>query len=70
MRLKEIREYNNKSQKQIAEILNIKQNTYSQYETETRQIPIKALMVLAKYYNVSVDYILGLTDSDEPYPIK
>ena len=70
MRLKELREENGISQKNIAEILHIKQNTYSQYETGTRQIPIDLLIILAKYYNVSVDYILNLTDSDFPYPTK
>lgn len=70
MRLKELREENGISQKNIAEILHIKQNTYSQYETGTRQIPIDLLITLAKYYNVSVDYILNLTDSDFPYPTR
>lgn len=62
MRLKELREENNYTQKQIADVLEVKQNTYSQYETEKREIPISALIKLAKYYDVSVDYILGLTD--------
>lgn len=62
MRLKELREENNYTQKQIADVLEVKQNTYSQYETEKREIPISTLIKLAKYYDVSVDYILGLTD--------
>ena len=70
MRLKELRENNNISQNIIAEILNIKQNTYSQYENGVRQIPISVLIKIAKYYNVSVDYILELTDIEEPYPIN
>ena len=70
MKLKELRENNNISQNNIAEILNIKQNTYSQYETGVRQVPISILITLAKFYNVSVDYILELTDIAEPYPIN
>ncbi len=62
MRLKELREENKYTQQYVAEILNIRQNTYSQYENEKREIPIRALIVLAKLYDVSVDYILELTD--------
>lgn len=62
MRLKELREENKYTQRYVAEILNIRQNTYSQYENEKREIPIRALIVLSKLYDVSVDYILELTD--------
>ena len=68
LRLKELRETNGKTQKEIAEILNIQQNTYSQYETGQRQISLEFLVELAKFYKVSVDYILGLTEIDLPYP--
>ncbi|MBO5743655.1 MAG: helix-turn-helix transcriptional regulator [Clostridia bacterium] len=60
MRLKELREEKDLSQKVVAEYLCVKQNTYSQYETGQRQIPIDALIKLAKYYNVSTDYILEI----------
>ena len=60
MRLKELREENNVSQKEISEYLNIKQNTYSQYETGKRQLSIDTLIKLAKYYDVTTDYILEL----------
>ena len=70
MRLKELREEEGKKQAYIAKLLNIKQNTYSQYETGQRQIPIELLKQLALYYHVSVDYILELTDVYEPYPRK
>ncbi len=62
MKLKELREENNFTQSQIAEYLNIKQNTYSQYENEKRHLPIDVLIKLAKLYNVSTDYLLGLDD--------
>ena len=54
MRLKELRE--------DAEYLHIKQNTYSQYENGQRQLPIEMLIKLAEYYNVTTDYILGITE--------
>ena len=67
MRLKDLREDRDIKQSQIAEILNVRQNTYSQYENGQRQIPIDLLITLARFYNVSVDYILELTDEDKPY---
>ena len=62
MKLKDLREENNFTQSQIAEYLNIKQNTYSQYENEKRQLPIDVLIKLAKFYKVTTDYILELED--------
>ena len=62
MKIKELREENGFTQNQIAKYLNIKQNTYSQYENEKRQLPIDVLIKLAKYYKVSTDYILELED--------
>lgn len=61
MRIKELREDNDLTQRQLAEYLHIRQNTYSQYENGQRQIPIDALIAIAKFYNTSTDYILGLT---------
>lgn len=68
MRLKELRETYSKTQTEIAQYLHIKQNTYSQYENNQRQIPLDLLISLAKFYNVSIDYILELTNIDIPYP--
>lgn len=70
MRLKDLREDNDITQKAIAGMLHIRQNTYSQYENGQRQIPISFLITLARFYGVSVDYILGLTDVKTPYPHK
>ncbi len=63
MRLKDLREDNDVKQKEIAEYLNIKQNTYSQYENGKREIPLDTLWKLADYYNTSVDYLIGRTDN-------
>jgi len=67
MRLKDLREDRNLTQKQVADYLNIKQNTYSQYETGSRQMPLEALIALASFYRTSTDYLLGLTDCKDPY---
>ncbi|MBQ3084445.1 MAG: helix-turn-helix transcriptional regulator [Clostridia bacterium] len=70
MRLKELREDSDITQKTLAEYLHIKQNTYSQYENGQRQVPLDVLIALAKYYNTSLDYIVGLTKIKKPYPEK
>ena len=67
-RLKKIREDKNLRQSDISKILNVSQVAYSYYEIEKRQIPIDLLKKLAKLYNVSVDYLLYLTDEKKPYP--
>ena len=67
MRIRDLREDRDLTQKQIADYLNIKQNTYSQYETGTRQMPLEVLIALAAFYQTSTDYLLGLTDCKEPY---
>lgn len=58
------------TQEEIARLLNIKQNTYSQYEIGTLNYPVDALMILADFYDVSVDYLLGRTETKTPYPKK
>ena len=68
MRLKDLREDSDIKQQELADLLHIRQNTYSQYENENRQIPIDMLIQLAYFYNVSVDYILGITNERKPYP--
>lgn len=68
MRLRDLREDSDLTQKELADFLHIRQNTYSQYENGQRQIPIALLIELAAYYHTSVDYILGLTDTKKAYP--
>lgn len=67
MRIKDLREDSDLTQSEVAQYLHIKQNTYSQYETGQRQIPIECLIALAKFYNTSTDYILELTNERKPY---
>ena len=68
MRLRELREDSDLTQHALAEYLNIRQNTYSQYETGVRQIPLDMLIRLAEFYQTSTDYLLGLTNVRQPYP--
>lgn len=56
------------TQQQIADLLHIRQNTYSQYEIGVLHYPIEVLMKLADFYGVSVDYLLGRTSVKTPYP--
>ncbi len=56
------------TQQAVADYLHIRQNTYSQYETAQRQVPIEMLIALSDFYDVSVDYLLGLTDEETRYP--
>lgn len=58
------------TQAQVAALLSIRQNTYSQYEVGTLNYPVEALMKLADFYGVSVDYLLGRTEVKTPYPPK
>ena len=69
-RLKDIREDKNLTQKNIADFLNMKQQQYSRYENGTNEIPFEHIIKLAKFYNVSIDYIAELCDEPEPYQRK
>ena len=62
-RLRGLREDLNKSQAEIAKIINTSQSYYAQYENGKRAIPFERVMLLARYYNVSLDYIAGFVDS-------
>lgn len=62
-RLRDIREDNDKSQTQIAIKLGIKRQQYARYEAGVYEIPLHHLITLAKYYNLSIDYLTGLTDT-------
>ena len=69
-RLRDMREDSNLSQREIAEYLNINQNTYSRYETSERNMPLEIIGRLADYYKTSVDYLMGRTDNPAPYERK
>lgn len=67
-RIREIREDHNFTQQAIANILHIGQRTYADYESGKTRIPIDNLLILAKYYNVSMDYISGASNIMKQYP--
>lgn len=69
-RLRDLREDQDKKQKELAEMLQVHQTTYSDYELGRLNIPIAILHLLPDFYNVSVDYLLGRTNIKEPYPKK
>ncbi len=62
-RLRDLREDADKSQEEIAKILGTSQSYYAQYENGKRPIPLERMIILAKYYNVSLDYIAGIIDT-------
>lgn len=66
-RLKDLREDNDFTQKEIAEKLKISRPQYSLYETGKRDIPADLLSILAKIYNTSIDFIVGDTDDPTRY---
>ena len=61
-RIKELREDNDLLQRDIAKILGTTQQVYSRYEKGENEIPVRHIITLAKFYKVSGDYILGLSD--------
>ena len=66
-RLSDLRIDADKTQEEIAKVLNCKREVYRRYEKGIHEIPAWALIELAKYYHTSTDYILGLTDVRKPY---
>jgi len=67
MRIRDLREDHDLTQKQIAEYLLCDQSLYSKYEREERPLPLDLAVKLAAYYHTSVDYLVGLTDNPTPY---
>ncbi len=70
MRLRSLRLSHDYTQQYLADILHCRQNTYSQYETTNRTIPVDSLKVLANLYQTSIDFLVDFTDISIPYPRK
>ena len=66
-RLRELREDHDKTQRDLAAVLDMPQSQYWRYEQGYRDLPSDILIRLAEYYGVSTDYILGQTNNPEPY---
>lgn len=62
-RLRDLREDRDMNQTQIAKVLGMSQTGYSKYETGENDIPTRVLIMLARFYEVSIDYLLGETDN-------
>lgn len=67
-RLEDLRIDNDKTQAEIADYLGCQREVYRRYEKGTRQIPIDFLIRLSEYYNVSIDYLVGMTNIKKRYP--
>ena len=69
-RIRALREDADKTQSQIAALLQVGQRTYCDYEKGKTRIPVNSLILLAKLYNVSMDYICGVSDEKRSFPKK
>lgn len=69
-RLLDLRSDNDLTQKDIATRLGISQQYYSEYEKGNRELPLRHLIELCKFYNLSADYMLGFTNDPKPLPKK
>ena len=67
-RIRDLLEDHDLSQTQVATMLGMSQTGYSKYETGENDIPTEVLIKLARFYNTSIDYLLGETDKKERYP--
>lgn len=69
-RIRDLREDCDLNQTQIAKMLGMSQTGYSKYETGENDIPTWVLIKLSRFYNTSIDYLLGETEEKKPYPKK
>lgn len=67
-RIREIREDNSLTQQKVADLLHIGQRTYADYESGKTRIPVDSLLILARFYDVSMDYITGASNIRNSYP--
>ena len=67
-RIRDLREDRDLNQTEIAKVLGMSQTGYSKYETGENDIPTSILIKLAKFYNTSIDYLLGETECKKRYP--
>ena len=67
-RIRGLREDHDRTQQEIADMLKVGQRTYCDYELGKTRIPVDSLIVLAKYYNVDMNYICGISDNKKTFP--
>ena len=66
--MRDLRDDHDKTQQEIAEVLNMHRSVYRRYESGERETPAWVVVKLAEYYHVSTDYLLGRTNDPTPYP--
>lgn len=69
-RIRELREDFSMTQQKVADLLNVGQRTYADYESGKTRIPVDSLLILANFYDVSLDYITGASNIKRNYPQK
>ena len=69
-RIRDLRNDRGLTQKDVANVLHVSQNTYSQYEIGVSRYQLDAIIKLAEYYGVSIDYLVGLTYEPKHYPLN
>ncbi|MGX7150195.1 helix-turn-helix domain-containing protein [Enterococcus ureasiticus] len=69
-RIRELREDNDYTQREVAALLNVGQRTYADYEYGKTRIPLDSIIKLAKFYNVDMNYICGVSDMKMQFPNK
>ncbi len=67
-RVRQLRNEHKLRQEDVGKILHCQRAVYQRYETGIRELPLSYAIILAKYYNVSVDYLLGTSDVKAPFP--
>jgi len=70
LRIRDMREDSDLTQKQVAEYLQCDQSLYSKYERQERDVPLDIMIKLALFHKTSIDYLVGLTDEKAPYKRK
>ena len=70
VRIRNLREDSDKTQREVSDYLFCDQSLYSEYERGLREVPVSIIIKLAELYDTSTDYILGLTDEKTKYPYK
>ena len=70
IRIRNLREDSDKTQQQIADVLGTSQTMYARYERGANEMPLHHIIKLAQFYNVSIDYLCGVTERKNPFPIK
>ncbi len=69
-RIKDLREDSDLTQIQIAKVINVAQTTYSDYEKGKIRIPVDIVIRLAEFYNVDMNYITGVSDVKQKFPVN